>query len=82
MLPRIPVIPGFNDSIDAARGFAALLKCVGAKRAQLLPFHQLGEKKYEMLGMDYELHDLKPLHEEDLQEFRKTICEAGIDCFF
>lgn len=82
VLPRIPVIPGFNDSIDDAQGFAALLKGVGAKRAQLLPFHQLGEKKYEMLGMEYELHDLKPLHEEDLEGFRKTMINAGIDAFF
>lgn len=82
VLPRIPVIPGFNDSLETAELFGELLRDVGAKRVQLLPFHQLGEKKYEMLGMEYELHDLKPLHEEDLEEFRKTICAAGIECFF
>lgn len=82
VLPRIPVIPGFNDSLADAQGFAALLKSVGAARAQLLPFHQLGEKKYEMLGMDYALHELKPLHEEDLQEFQKTMKNGGIDVFF
>jgi pyruvate formate lyase activating enzyme len=82
VLPRMPVIPGYNDSIETARRVAALLKDVGATRVQLLPFHQLGEKKYEMLGMEYALHDLKPLHEEDLAEFQKTIISAGIDAFF
>ena len=82
VLPRIPVIPGFNDSLADAAAFAGLLKNVGAQRVQLLPFHQMGEKKYEMLGMEYELHDLKPLHEEDLEQFRKTMQDAGIDAFF
>lgn len=82
VLPRIPVIPGFNDSVETARLFGELLRDVGAERVQLLPFHQLGEKKYEMLGMAYELHDLKPLHEEDLEKFRKTIAMVGIDAFF
>lgn len=82
VLPRIPVIPGYNDSAEDARGFAELLAGVGAVRAQLLPFHQLGEKKYEMLGMEYALHELKPLHEEDLEEFRKAMQAAGIDAFF
>lgn len=82
VLPRIPVIPGFNDSLETAAQFANLLKSVGATRAQLLPFHQLGEKKYEMLGMAYELHALKPLHEEDLQNFRQVMIDGGIECFF
>lgn len=82
VLPRIPVIPGYNDSPETAARFAKLLRSVGADRAQLLPFHQLGEKKYEMLGMAYELHDLKPLHEEDLQEFRQVLIDGGVDAFF
>lgn len=82
VLPRIPVIPGFNDGVDTARRFAALLADVGAKQAQLLPFHQFGEKKYALLGRDYDMAGVKPLHEEDLAAFRQAICDAGIDCFF
>ena len=82
VLPRIPVIPGFNNSIDAARQFAALLNGVGAKRVQLLPFHQFGEKKYALLGRDYDMSNVKPLHEEDLTSFRQAFLDAGLDCFF
>lgn len=81
VLPRIPVIPGFNDSPDTAKRFAALLTDAGAKRAQLLPFHQFGEKKYALLGRDYDMSNVKPLHEEDLEGFRRILCDAGIDCF-
>ena len=82
VLPRIPVIPGFNDSLETAHAFAQLLRRVGATRAQLLPFHQLGEKKYDMLGMDYSLRGVRPLHEEDLTPFRDALRADGIDAFF
>ncbi len=82
VLPRIPVIPGFNDGTDVARRFAALLNDVGAKRVQLLPFHQFGEKKYALLGRDYDLANVRPLHEEDLSAFRQVFLDAGLDCFF
>ena len=82
VLPRMPVIPGYNDDIETARKMAALLKDVGATRVQLLPFHQMGEKKYEMLGMEYTLSDVKPLHEEDLTAFAEAIRAGGIAAFF
>lgn len=82
VLVRTPVIPGFNDSIDDARHFAQLLHEIGAERVQLLPFHNLGESKYDLLGRDYRLHGLTNLHEEDLEEFRQAYVDAGIDAFF
>ena len=44
VLPRIPVIPGFNASLNDAINLSDLLIKVKAKRVQLLPFHQFGEK--------------------------------------
>ena len=46
VLPRLPVIPGFNDSLEDVKGFALRLHEVGASRVQLLPFHQFGQRKY------------------------------------
>lgn len=80
VLPRIPVIPGFNASLEDARGLAAVLKDIGLKKAQLLPFHQMGEKKYEFLGREYELREVKALHAEDLKEYQNIFVDAGIDC--
>ena len=50
---RIPVIPGYNDSEEDARGFAKLLAELGAREAHLLPFHQMGQAKWEALGLAY-----------------------------
>lgn len=82
ILPRLPVIPGFNDSLEDAAGIAELLKDIGLNRIQLLPFHQMGERKYEFLGREYELKDVQMLHREDLIECREKFIKAGIECFF
>ena len=82
VLVRTPVIPGFNDSVDAARRLAERLREVGATRVQRLPFHNFGESKYDRLGRDYRLHGLTNLHEEDLEEFRRAYLDAGVDAFF
>lgn len=82
VLPRIPVIPDFNASLEDAKGLANLLVSVGAKRVQLLPFHQFGEKKYELLNKVYEMKDKKALHPEDLTAYQQIFLDQGIDCFF
>ena len=82
VLPRLPVIPNYNDSTADACGFVGRLKQVGAKRVQLLPFHQFGENKYNMLGRDYEFTHVAGLHPEDLKDFQKVFIDDGIDAFF
>jgi pyruvate formate lyase activating enzyme len=82
LLPRIPVIPAYNNSDEDARGFASLLETMQIKRVQLLPFHQFGEKKYELLGLPYTMRSVPQLHPEDLEGYRQVFIGSGIDCFF
>ena len=82
VLPRIPVIPGYNDSPDDAAGFASLLREAGADSVQLLPFHQFGQNKYALLGMSYGLAKKKALHPEDLAGFAALFDRQGIHAFF
>lgn len=82
LLPRIPVIPGYNDSLADAEGFVKALKLVKADTVQLLPFHQFGERKYEMLTKPYAYTDTDALHEEDLQEYLQIFLQHGIHAYF
>ncbi|MDB7979826.1 glycyl-radical enzyme activating protein [Faecalicoccus pleomorphus] len=82
ILPRIPVIPGFNDSIQDAAGLASLLTEIGLKKVQLLPFHQFGERKYEMMHKEYAYKNVKALQKEDLTEYQNEFTKKGLDCFF
>ncbi len=78
MLNRIPVVPGFNDSLDDAKGFAHLMTSLGVDKVELLPFHQLGQNKYDMLGLAYRLDGIRQMHKEDLREYRDTMLAEGL----
>ena len=82
ILPRIPVIPSFNNSIQDAAGLASLLTEIGLKKVQLLPFHQFGERKYEMMHKEYAYKNVKALQKEDLTEYQNEFIKKGLDCFF
>ena len=82
VLPRIPVIPGYNDSIIDALEFAALLQNLNFKECQLLPFHQFGENKYHLLDQPYAYTDVPSYHQEDLQSYLNVFLTQGIHAFF
>lgn len=82
VLPRIPVIPHFNDTLEDAKEIADYLVDAHATKVQLLPFHQLGEKKYQLLGRNYDFSHEEPYHKEDLEDYRQVFLDHGLDCFF
>lgn len=82
VLPRIPVIPGFNAELEDAKEIAQYLLEIGLSRIQLLPFHQMGERKYELLNREYALKNVKALYPEDLKEYQSIFVEAGVQAFF
>ena len=79
LVARIPVIPGFNNSLEDAAHFGRLLKDLQIEEINLLPFHQMGQHKYEMLGMEYLFKGVKGLNEEDLEEYRQIMADFGLD---
>jgi len=82
IIARIPVIPSFNDSLQDAKGFSELLSEIGIKDVNLLPFHQFGQKKYDLLGMEYKMNDMQQLHPEDLLDYQDIFIRAGLNCNF
>ena len=82
ILPRIPVIPEFNDTLQDAAEIADLLADIGFDKVQLLPFHQMGERKYEFLNREYDMKEKKAYHAEELEEYRKVFLDHQIQAFF
>jgi pyruvate formate lyase activating enzyme len=76
---RIPLIPGFNSSLDDARAFASLLKELGARDVHVLPFHQMGESKYKKHGIPYAYAGVPQMHDEDADGFAAVLEEAGLN---
>jgi pyruvate formate lyase activating enzyme len=82
VLPRTPVIPGFNDGLDEARAMAHWLRDAGGTRVQLLPFHNFGEGKYALIDKPYALGGKANLHPSDLTDYQQVWLDEGIEAFF
>jgi len=81
IVPRIPVIPGQNDSDENIGATADYVKAIGLEVINILPFHRLGESKYRQLGRPYRFADQNPPSEEKMKHIRKIIESRGLVCF-
>jgi len=78
VIARTEVIPGCNDSEAEIKDIARFVADAGGKMMELLPYHALGSAKYRELGMDYEITDIKPPTEEQMQRLRKIVESFGL----
>lgn len=66
---RIPVVPGFNDTPEEIGAIAAYARKIGnVRRIHLLPYHRLGQDKYEGLGRVYLMGDVLPPSDETMRK--------------
>ncbi len=81
MLIRVPVIPEFNSSeksiLDICR-FAKGLNNVNT--IHLLPYHTYGENKYDLLGRDYFMKDLRKLEDNEIGSLKEIVESEGFKC--
>ena len=77
LIVRTPVIPGINDDREELNAIADFLKGTGLDDYELLPFHSFGAPKYEQLGLDYAVKDLKSQDKDEIatlnNELRRRI---------
>ncbi len=79
---RIPVIPGFNDTPEEIHAIADYTRQLGnVKRLHLLPYHRLGQDKYDGLNRPYLMGDVQP---PTLEKMNKLLLvaqqHAGVEC--
>jgi len=81
MVVRVPVIPGVNaakEDISAICRFVKTLR--GVETIHLLPYHTYGENKYELLGREYLMKDVRPLNPEEIQALKAVVEGQGFKC--
>ena len=79
---RYVLLPGFSDfaeDIDALAAFTASLGNV--ERVEVLPFHKLGESKWQELGLDYELTDIQPPSRDLIKRVQAQFREHGLTTY-
>ncbi|MBN7575199.1 MULTISPECIES: glycerol dehydratase activator DhaB2 [Clostridium] len=78
---RIPVIEGFNADLQSIGEIAQFSKSLtNFKRIDLLPYHNYGENKYEAIGRDYLLGELKSPSEDKMERLKALVEIMGIPC--
>ena len=78
MIIRVPLIPGHNDSKENIKALAELMLSLGLKKVDLLPYHSLGKIKYQRLGMEYKLSDLKPYEAGEVAKIKTDLESYGL----
>lgn len=79
---RVPVIPTFNDTVEEIQGIASFAATLpGVKKIHLLPYHRLGQDKYEGLEREYLMDGIEPPTMEKMETLKKAVhAVCGLDC--
>ncbi len=81
--PRIPIIPGVNDSDENINAISEFLKScsIDFPIVHILPYHILGQGKYPAMGLEYQLPDVPQLEPGDpvLERVKGLFEEQGIE---
>lgn len=79
LIIRVPVVPGFNDTIGEIRDIARFaVRLPGVEEMHLLPYHRLGQDKYAGLSRTYLAGDILPPSNEKMQELREEVTKVGL----
>jgi len=73
---RYVLLPGYTDGLEDVEKLADFIVTLnGVERVEVLPFHKMGEHKWQELGFKYQLHDVLPpspeLVKRVIHQFRK-----------
>jgi len=75
---RYVVVPGYNDDETSAQRLGEFLKGMdNIEKFEILPYHQLGEHKWETLGFDYELKGVSAPSKESLDQLKAVFESYG-----
>ena len=79
--PRMPLVPGMNDSSQNMSMLASFLHSIGVPSIELMPYHQFGRGKYVALGRPYKMGDMPNANPEDVERVCQSLQEQGIKCW-
>lgn len=78
---RMPIIRGYNDSPENILETAKFMNDNGLFEINILPFHRLGDSKYDQLGMSYDYSDEEPTSAGIMDEIQDIFLDQEIACY-
>ena len=78
---RFVLVPGLTDGKDNIEAIGDIITQWRnvIDRVEVLPFHQMGQDKWDSLGLDYQLRDTKPPSPEATEEVRDYFRLLGFE---
>ena len=76
---RFVQVPGWSDradNVEALADFVATLSNV--EILEVLPFHKMGEHKWEKMALEYELYDVEEPTEQEVENVKNVFRNKGI----
>ena len=78
---RVPTITTVNESEEVFHRIAEYAKSLGVDTVHVLPYHTLGQSKYEMLGKAYAMgYEIKSLPREEAAVYQQIVESHGLKC--
>ena len=79
---RFVLVPGLTDAVDNVDAVAEIVsRWPNVQRVEVLPFHQMGEDKWDRLNIPYPLHGSNPPDEALLERVRGQFEARGLTVF-
>ncbi len=79
---RFVLVPGWTDDPDEIAKIAHFAAGLGnVERVDVLPFHQMGRYKWERLGLEYKLPDVKPPTAEAVEKVCAAFRAEGLKAY-
>jgi pyruvate formate lyase activating enzyme len=77
---RFVLVPGLTDAPHNIAGLADFVATLeNVEKVEILPFHKMGEYKWEQLGYEYQLKDTQPPTAEQVQTAQMIFRSRGIN---
>lgn len=79
---RVPVIPTFNDTEEEILAIAKYAEQLpNVTKIHILPYHRLGQDKYDGLGRKYTLTEILPPNNEHMEQLKRVVVNnTSLNC--
>ncbi|WP_051259405.1 pyruvate formate-lyase-activating protein [Schaalia suimastitidis] len=79
---RFVLVPGLTDDPENLEAVADIMeRWSSISRVEVLPFHQMGTDKWDALGLEYTLRDVRPPSAERTDQVRKVFKKRGFTVY-
>lgn len=77
---RFVLVPNLSDNLESIEGLARFVSTLGnVEKVEVLPFHKMGEYKWEQLGYDYQLKNTPSPSPQQVQQVMEIFQRQGLN---